>query len=139
LNYFLATNAVSYLVERRPYVVVKVSEIGGPGLLSISAITLAELSYGMRLMPGGRRKAGLLESLEQMLRTGMDVRPFSADAARAYSDGEAKLREEGIGFASKDLAIASVAMAENKTLASNDSFFEHVRRLCRLTFERWEP
>jgi hypothetical protein len=30
-------------------------------------------------------------------------------------------------------------MAENKTLASNDSFFEHVQRLCGLRFERWEP
>ena len=130
---------MSYLVERRPSVVVKVREIGGPGLLSISTITLAELSYGMQIMPGRRRKAGLLESLEQMLRTGMDVRPFSADAARAYSEGEAKLREGGIGFASQDLAIASVAMLENKTLASNDSFFDHARRLCRLRFERWKP
>ena len=130
---------MSYLVERRPSVVLKVSEIGGPGLLSISTITLAELSYGMQIMPGGRRKAGLLESLEQMLRTGMDVRPFSAAAATAYSVGEAKLREEGIGFASQDLAITSVAMLENKTLATNDSFFDHARRLCRLRFERWKP
>jgi hypothetical protein len=30
-------------------------------------------------------------------------------------------------------------MAENKRLVSNDNFFDHVRRLCGLRFERWEP
>lgn len=69
----------------------------------------------------------------------MDVRPFSADAARVYAETGATLRIAGTGFEFQDLAIASVAMAENETLASNDSFFEHVKRLCGLRFERWEP
>jgi predicted nucleic acid-binding protein len=74
-----------------------------------------------------------------MLGTGMDVRPFTADAARVYSEAGATLREAGIAFKFQDLTIASVAIAENKTLASNDSFFDHVQRLCGLRFERWEP
>jgi predicted nucleic acid-binding protein len=90
-------------------------------------------------MPEGRRRTERLDDLEKMLRTGMDVRPFSVDAARVYSEAGATLRAAGIVFTFPDLAIASIAIAENKTLASNDAFFEHVERLCGMRFERWEP
>lgn len=126
-------------MERRPSIVARVREIGGPGLLSVSTITLAELNYGIRTMPEGRRKTRRSDDLRKMLGTGIDVRPFSADAAWAYSEAGATLRGAGIAFKFQDLAIASVAIAENKTLASSDSFFEHVQRLCGLRFERWEP
>ena len=139
MNYLLDTDTASYLMERRPSIVSRVREAGGPGLLSISAVTMAELNYGVRIMPEGRRRTERLDALEKMLGTGMDVRPFSADAARVYSEVGAALRGAGIAFKFQDLAIASVAMTENKTLASNDGFFEHVERLCGLRFERWEP
>ncbi len=126
-------------MEQRPSIVTKVREVGGPGLLSISTITLAELYYGIQIMPEGRKKARLLGSLGEMLRTGMEVRSFSADAAVAYSKAGATLREAGVAFEFQDLAIASIAMAENKTLASNDGFFSRVQRLCGLRFERWKP
>lgn len=138
MNYLLDTNTASYLMERRPTIVSRVREAGGSGLLSISTITLAELNYGVRIMPEGRRKTERLDDLGKMLGTGMDVRPFSAEAASVYSEAGATLREAGVAFSFQDLAIASVAIAENKTLASNDSFFEHVERLCGLRFERWE-
>lgn len=90
-------------------------------------------------MPEGRRRVRRLDELEGMLGTGMEVRPFSAEAAGVYSETGATLSEAGIAFKFQDLAIASIAMVENKTLASNDGFFEDVRRLCGLRFERWEP
>ncbi len=126
-------------MEQRPSIVSKVREAGGPSLLSISAVTLAELNYGVRIMPEGRRKTDLLDALEKMLATGMDVRPFSAYAAEVYSEAGAVLKKAGVAFKFQDLAIASIAMSENKTLASNDGFFEHVRQLHGLRFERWEP
>jgi len=69
----------------------------------------------------------------------MEVRPFSTEAAWIFSEAGATLRRAGVAFSFQDLAIASVAMAENKTLASNDGFFTAVQRLCGLRFERWEP
>lgn len=100
---------------------------------------MAELAFGIRILPEGRRKNELLNGLEGMLETLMDVRPFSAEAAGIFSEAGATLRRAGVAFSFQDLAIASVAMAENKTLASNDRFFEDARRLCGLRFERWEP
>jgi predicted nucleic acid-binding protein len=51
----------------------------------------------------------------------------------------ARLEEAGVGVDLPDLGIASVAIAENKTLASNDGVFEHVTSVYGLRFERWEP
>jgi len=139
LNYLLDTNIASYVMRRRPSILAKVEGIGGLGVLSISTVTLAELAFGIRILPEGRRKNELLNGLEGMLETLMDVRPFSAEAAGIFSEVGATLRRAGVPFSFQDLAIASVAIAENKTLASNDGFYEDVRRLCGLRFERWEP
>lgn len=139
MNYLLDTNIASYVMERRPTVVSKVGEVGGLGLLSISTISLAELTYGIRVMPEGRKRARVFGSLEQILETGIDVRPFSVEAAGVYPEAGATLRGAGIAFKFPDLAIASIAIAENKALVSNDAFFEHAERLCGLRFERWEP
>ncbi len=139
MNYLIDTDAVSYLMERRPSIVAKVREVGGPALLSVSTISLAELDYGIRIMPEGRKKTERLDSLRRLLEVGMDVRLFSTEAAGVYAEFGAILKRAGIAFKFQDLAIASIAMAENKTLASNDRFFEDARRLCGLRFERWEP
>jgi predicted nucleic acid-binding protein len=139
LNYLLDTNIASYVMRQRPSILAKVEEIGGLGVLSVSTVTMAELAFGIRILPEGRRKNELLNELERMLGTRMEVRPFSAEAAGIFSEAGATLRRAGIAFSFQDLAIASVAIAENKTLASNDGYFEDVRRLCGLRFEHWEP
>jgi predicted nucleic acid-binding protein len=139
LNYLLDINIASYVMRRRPSIVAKVEEAGGLGLLSVSTITLAELAFGIRILPEGRRKTSLLNNLGALLGMRMDVRPFSADAAEVFAEAGATLRRAGVAFSFQDLTIASIAIAENRTLASNDAFFEHVERLCGLRFERWEP
>lgn len=118
--------------------VEKAEAIGGLDLLSVSSVTLAELAFGIRILPEGRRKNEVLTDLEKMLGILTDVRPFSAEAAGTFSEAGATVRRAGIAFSFQGLAIASVAIAENKTLTSNDGFFEDVRRLCGLRFERWE-
>jgi len=138
LNYLLDTNAAGYFMEQRTSIVARVRQIGGPGLISVSTITLAELRYGIGIMPEGRKKTRLMDSLEHMLGAGMEVRPFSVDAARVYAEVGAALRRAGMACGFQDLAIASIAIVENKTLASNDGFFDHVQRLCGLRFERWD-
>lgn len=104
-------------MRRHPSIVAKVEEAGGLGLLSVSTITLAELAFGIRILPEGRGKTRLLNDLEELLGTRLDVRPFSSEAAGVFSEAGATLRRAGVGFSFQDLAIASVSIAENKTLA----------------------
>jgi predicted nucleic acid-binding protein len=122
LNYLLDTNIASYILRRRPSVVARVREVGGLELLSISTIALAELTFGIRIMPEGRRKITLLDGLDQMLRTGMDVRPFSAEAAGAFSEAGATLRQAGVAFSFKDLAIASSLLPRTRRSLPTTSF-----------------
>lgn len=126
-------------MERRPSIVAKVGEVGGPNTLSIPTIALAEARVGVTTMPVGARKARLFAGLEALLATGIDVRSFSSEAAVVFSEAGADLQAAGIGIDFPDLCIASVAIAENKTLVSNDEVFAHVGRVCGLRFERWEP
>lgn len=126
-------------MEERAAIVGRVRDEGGLAFVSISTITLAELRYGLRIMPESRKRALAVSSLERILASDVDIRPFTVSTAEVYSEAGATLKEAGISFSFEDLAIASIAIAENKALASNDYFFDHVRRLCGLRFERWEP
>jgi predicted nucleic acid-binding protein len=90
----LDTNIVSYLMEKRPSIVAKVGDVGGPSTLSIPTLALAEARIGVTTMPAGARKARLLAALEAFLTTGIDVRPFSAQAAIVFSEAGAELAAE---------------------------------------------
>lgn len=92
MNHLLDTNTASYLMEGRAAIVGKVREVGGVGLLSISTITLAELRYGLRIMPESRKKTKSLESLERFLDSVVDIRPFTIAAAEVYSEAGATLK-----------------------------------------------
>ncbi|MBA2694182.1 MAG: PIN domain-containing protein [Rubrobacter sp.] len=126
-------------MEDRASIVRRVRDAGGLAFVSISTITLAELRYGLGIMPESRKKAAAVSSLGRILDSDVDTRPFTASAANVYSEAGATLRKAGIAFSFQDLAIAAIAISENKTLASNDDFFGHMRSLCGLRFERWEP
>lgn len=138
MAYLLDTNTVSYLIQKRPVIVAKVTSAGGLSNLSVAAITAAELRYGVERMPEGRRKVNNLADLFTVLGDIL-VRPFTEDAAAAFGWAAALLESAGVAFSFPDLAIASIALVEDITVASNDGFFEHVRKVCGLKFERWEP
>jgi predicted nucleic acid-binding protein len=127
------------MMMQRPSIMAKVGEVGGTSVLSIPTIALAEARRGITIMPAGARKERLLATLGRFIATGIDVRPFTEEAAIVFSEAGAKLDAAGVGIGFPDLCIASVAIAENKTLISNDGIFAHVQRVCGLRFERWEP
>jgi predicted nucleic acid-binding protein len=89
-------------------------------------------------MPEGRRKQDRLASIDAILES-LEVRAFTQDAGTAFGWAAALLEKEGVAWDWPELAIASVALVEHMTVASNDNFFGHVERVCGLGFERWEP
>ena len=54
----------------------------------LTAVTEAELRFGLAVMPPGERRDGLATGLERMLKTGFanGVLPFDSGAARLYRD-----------------------------------------------------
>ena len=91
--------------------------------LFLSAITVAELRAGVALLPTGKRRAGLQESLETRvlpLFAGR-VLPFDLACTQAYAELMAKARAAGLGVASADGYIAAIAAANGLAVATRDT------------------
>jgi predicted nucleic acid-binding protein len=91
--------------------------------LFLSAITVAELRAGMALLPAGKRRAGLQQSLETWvlpLFAGR-VLPFDLGCTQAYAELMAKSRATGLAISSADGYIAAIAAARGLTVTTRDT------------------
>ena len=117
------TNVVSELMgpSPDPGVMDWIARQAAPDL-HLSAITEAELRYGAALLPKGRRRDGLLENIEGMLREdfGGRVIPFESYAAKAYAVIAAARRAAGRPISHADCQIAAVARALGASVATRD-------------------
>jgi predicted nucleic acid-binding protein len=91
--------------------------------LFLSSITVAELRSGVALLPAGKRRAALLQSLEtQVLRLFAGrVLPFDPGCTQAYADLLAKARASGLAIARAGGYIASIAVANGMAVATRDT------------------
>jgi predicted nucleic acid-binding protein len=91
--------------------------------LFLAAITVAELRAGVALLPAGKRRSGLQESLEKRvlpLFAGR-VLPFDLACTRAYAALMAKARAAGLAIATADGYIAAIAAANGFAVATWDT------------------
>ena len=95
--------------------------------LFLSAITVAELRAGVALLPAGKRRAGLQDSLETRLLPlfAGRVLPFDLGCTPAYAELMAKARAAGLAIASAigstDGYIAAIAAANGLAVATRDT------------------
>ena len=91
--------------------------------LFLSSVTVAELRAGVALLPAGKRRAGLHESLETRvlpLFAGR-VLPFDLGCTQAYAELLVKARASGLAIASADGYIAAIAAANGLAVATRDT------------------
>lgn len=94
----------------------------------VSAITIAEIGYGLARLPMGKRRQRLESKFESFLADGFEGRilPFDANAAFFYPKMCAKREKQGFAIDSVDLMIAAIARNANATLATrNTKDFRH--------------
>lgn len=91
--------------------------------LYLSAITVAELRAGLALLPAGKRRAGLQESLETRVLPLFSGRvlPFDLGCTHAYAKLLARSRASGLSISTADAYIAAIAAANGLTVASRDT------------------
>jgi toxin FitB len=91
--------------------------------LFLSAISLAELRYGVAALPEGRRKAGLRAALEGRIVAlfGPRILAFDAAAADAYAIIRARARAAGKTIGATDGYIAATASAHRFAVATRDT------------------
>ena len=74
----------------------------------ISSITIAEICYGLRILPDGKRQQQLEERFEAFIAQGFSGRilDFNESAARAYAELMGQCREKGCPMSLPDGQIA---------------------------------
>ncbi|ROH88123.1 type II toxin-antitoxin system VapC family toxin [Pseudomethylobacillus aquaticus] len=91
--------------------------------LYLSAITVAELRFGLATMPEGKRRAIYQKRLEQEVLPTFAGRvlPFDLDASQAYADLMTRAKAAGKAIGKEDGYIAATAFLGKLTVATRDT------------------
>jgi tRNA(fMet)-specific endonuclease VapC len=124
-DYLLDTNTVSYYIAHNPLRVREELDRIGLDSTAVSAITEAELRYGLAKNPlAARRRA----SVESFLRNVL-VYPWDSAVAQRYGDLRAEQERKGMSLSVEDMMIAAHALALGLTLVTRDGAFSFVEGL----------
>jgi predicted nucleic acid-binding protein len=119
----LDTNVISEAMKPEPHPAVR-SWLNAQATetLYLSSVTLAELLFGIRALPAGKRKDMLAQTLDGLLGLFRDrVLPFDTEAARRYADLSVMAKATGRGFPTPDGYIAAIAASRGFLVASRDT------------------
>ncbi len=88
----------------------------------LTAISEAELRYGVALLPAGRRRAILADAVDNIIRVDFRGRvlPFGSAAAVAYAAIAADRRAAGRPISQPDCQIAAIARAAGAAVATRN-------------------
>ena len=135
MRFLLDTNTLIYVINRqaRHAAVLDRFSREPPENLCVSAITLAELRYGIaKSKRSEANRRAFLQAVETL-----SIAPFDARAAESYGLVRAELEASGRPIGPLDMLIAAHALSLDLTLvSSNEREFARVRRL---RVENWIP
>ena len=128
-SYLLDTDAFSYAVSGRSDQMRQ--QLGASaGKLALSAISLAELRYGVQ-KKGSRRLASLVDLFLELV----SVVDFDSLAAENYAGIRTQLERAGTPIGANDMLIAAVALSKGYTLVTNNT--SHFGRIKGLKLVNW--
>lgn len=119
----LDTNILSEVIRPTPEPRVLHWLAGQPvASVFISAITEAELRYGVAVLPDGKRRAALAVQIANMLAVDFSGRilPFDSPAAVAYAEIAASRRATGRPITQADAQIAAIVRSRGAALATRN-------------------
>ena len=90
--------------------------------LSVVVVSEAELLYGVAIMPAGRRRDTLEDSMARWLDLGFGERilPFDSAAARDYAEIAAGRRRAGRPIGEADCQIAAISRSRRAVLVTRN-------------------
>ncbi len=119
----LDTNIVAEMMKDSPAPIVATwLNDQSASALFLSAITLGEIAYGLRVLPQGRRRRQLEEGFERVVAEGFSGRilAFDEGAARHYGEIMGRRKEIGRPLGVLDGQIASIARAKGYAVATRN-------------------
>lgn len=118
----LDTNVLSELTRKTPNPRVAAWVQQQPlHTLYLPSVVVAEMLWGVAILPAGKRRDELSSSVEKLLQTFADrILPLDAAAARCFAALAAKARRAGQTLGQNDAYIAATAQARGCAVASRD-------------------
>ncbi len=119
----LDTNVLSELMRRRPAArVVRWVDEQDASVLVITAVTVAELLYGVARLADGARKTELAAAVDALVRDDFAGRvlPFDASAAVHYAELVAERERQGRPVSVADGQIAAICRSHSAALATRN-------------------
>ncbi|SBW19032.1 PilT protein domain-containing protein [Candidatus Protofrankia californiensis] len=120
----LDTNVISELMRARadPRVVVWVDKQPTDEVY-LTAVTTAELRYGVARLPDGRRRTDLADRLQRAVEAGFTGRvlPFDDNAAAHYADIVVGRGQQGLVIGMADAQIAAICRSHSAGLATRNT------------------
>ncbi|MGB2709948.1 MAG: type II toxin-antitoxin system VapC family toxin [Conexibacter sp.] len=119
----LDTNVLSELMRRRPAArVVSWIDEQDASALAITAVTAAELLYGVARLAQGVRKTELAAAVDALVREDFAGRvlPFDASAAEHYAELVAERDRKGRPVSTSDGQIAAICRSHGARLATRN-------------------
>jgi tRNA(fMet)-specific endonuclease VapC len=131
MKYMLDTNMCIYIIKKKPARVLEKFTSLKTDDVCISAITLAELQYGVyKSMFPERNELALLNFLVPIT-----LLSFSDGASIFYGKIRRDLEKRGQVIGANDLLIAAHALSENLILVTNNT--KEFCRIPNLALENW--
>jgi predicted nucleic acid-binding protein len=119
----LDTNVLSEEIRLSPSPkVLRWFEEQEPASVFTTAVTQAEMLYGLASLPVGRRRSALQQAIEKMFGEVFPGRilPFDEDAARAFAKIVAARDALGRPISQLDAMIAAIARSRHAALATRN-------------------
>ena len=132
MKYLLDTNICIYLIKKQyPEIIAKVLKIGFNNI-NISTITLAELEYGVA---NSKRSFEAQTALLEFTLP-FEIIDYTYSAASLYGKIRKELKDKGQPISDMDMLIASVAMANDLIVVTNNE--KEFKRISGLKIENWK-
>lgn len=131
MKYILDTDTLIYFLKGHESVVEKISIISQSDL-STTIINQTELLYGAF---NSEQKEQNLKKIQEFLKE-IHIFEFSHAASLLFAKHKALLKKRGNMLADMDLMIASIVLANDGILVTNN--IKHFEKIKELKFENWE-
>lgn len=131
MRYMLDTNICIYIIKNKPKKVIIELKRHKPSEICVSAITYAELTYGVeKSMAVEKNRLALA-----LLFSNIEVLNFDIKAAIHYGKIRAYLEKQGTPIGPLDMMIAAHAMSLGYTVVTNN--IKEFERVPDLKLENW--
>ncbi len=131
MTYLLDTNTCIYFLNRSSEKIISQFKKFSPSEINLPSITVAELFYGAEKSKAKKKNWAIVENFVSTFK----IVPFDEKSCEIYVRIRASLEKSGVPLGPMDLLIASISLANNSILVTNN--IKECRRIKGLKLENW--